>query len=60
MITEVLAVLIASMTPSELLLNSTRYDLIMPLGLDGGSHVTIIAVELMLCAVTFNGVLGAE
>jgi len=45
--------------PSVVLLYSIQYDWIMPLGVSGGSQVTMIDVELILYAVIFNGSLGA-
>ena len=39
--------------------NSTRYDLTMPFGIEGGSQFTAIDVEFKPLAVMFSGALGA-
>jgi len=44
---------------SSPVVNTTRYDLTMPLRMEGGSQLTAIDVELRLLAVTFSGALGA-
>ena len=44
---------------SSPVVNTTRYDLTMPLGLEGGSQLTPIDVELKLLIVKFSGELGA-
>ena len=60
MTTEVLVVIVSLIKLSLILVNSTRYDLIMPLSIIGDCQVTRIDVELTLRAVMFNGALGAE
>jgi len=59
MMTEVSLIVMLLIMPSVVLLYSIRYDRIMPLGVSGGSQVTMIDVELILYAFTFNGSLGA-
>ena len=45
---------------SSPVVNATRYDLTMPLEMEGGSQLIAIDVELRLLAVTFSGALGAK
>ena len=58
MVTDVLIVVVLLTTSP--VVNTTRYDLTMPFGIEGGSQLTLIDVELKLLAVISSGALGAR